>query len=46
MEFTRRDFLKAIAVSAAMMAAGCGNKRDTTKGPVEQKDAEMKGTAG
>ena len=40
MKFSRRDFLKAIAVSAAMMAAGCGNKRDTQKGPVEQKDAE------
>jgi hypothetical protein len=40
MKFTRRDFLKAMAISAAMFTAGCGTKRDTHKGPVDQKDAE------
>ena len=40
MKFTRRDFLKAMAISAAMFTAGCGTKRDTHQGPVEQKDAE------
>lgn len=40
MSITRRNFLKAMAISAAMLSAGCSPKRDTQQGPVEAKDAD------
>ncbi len=40
LKFSRRDFLKAIAASAAMLTAGCSPKRDTQQGPVEAKEAD------
>lgn len=38
--FSRRDFLKGLAVAAAMVTAGCAPKRDTQQGPVDPKDVE------
>ena len=40
LKFSRRDFLKAIAASAAMLTAGCSPKRDTQQGPVQAVEAD------
>lgn len=40
LKFSRRDFLKSIAVAAAMLTAGCSPKRDTQQGPVNQVEAD------
>lgn len=40
MSLTRRNFLKGMAVSTALLAAGCSPKRDTQQGPVGAKDAD------
>ncbi|MCI7329908.1 MAG: twin-arginine translocation signal domain-containing protein [Selenomonadaceae bacterium] len=40
MSLTRRTFLKGMAVSTALLAAGCSPKRDTQQGPAGAKDAD------
>ena len=40
LSFSRRDFLKGMAVACAMVTAGCAPKRDTRQGPVGTGEAD------
>ena len=40
MLFSRRDFLKAMAASTALLTAGCSSRNKNFQGPVDQPDAE------